>query len=118
MAAGLGRGAEGGRDRGDPDRRREEHRLAQRRLPVCETPRWACSFSTACSVRQRELVGCRVDLRPGGVAERHQVGVELGDVGAVSPTRRSFGEAAVGGGRAVEQHDGLAVHLVRGAGPA
>ena len=60
-----------------------------------------------------ELVGAGRDLGAGGVAERDQVGVQLGHVGAGHIRRQgSFGQAPVGGGGAVEQHHRVAVHPV------
>src|ERR1022692_4936532 len=59
--------------------------------------------------------GAGVEFGSGGVAKRHQVGVEFRDVwpGHVRGGR-AFSKAAIGRNRAIEEHDGLAIHDVQG----
>ena len=56
----------------------------------------------------REVSCARGDLCARGIAESYQIGVQLGDVGAGHARR----QGAVGGSRAVEEHDRCTTHLI------
>ena len=77
-------------------------------VPFRVTPRAAWSFSTAAVVAGPNDGGLRTELSPGGIAERDQIRVELGHVGAGRPSR----QGPIGRSRAVQQHHRAVVHPV------
>ena len=69
-------------------------------VPFWVTPRAACSFITAVVVAGPKEADVRAELSSGGIAERDQIRVELGHVGAARPGR----QGPIGGCRAMQQH--------------
>ena len=106
--AGLGAAPELGRQGRHPQGGGLEYRLAEGQRAVLGHPQGGLELLHGRGGGRPEGGGSRAELSRGGVAERDQIRVELGHVGAGRPGR----QGPIGGCRAVQQHHRAVVHPV------